>query len=225
VTEGVCASPTAGDGIALRPLGTSDLDAVAATHRAAFPDSALTRLGREAVRRYYEWQLLGPHDAAVFGAFQGSTLVGFCFGGTFRGATTGFIRRHRIYLASLVLTRPWLVANPLFRDRLKDGLAILSRSPDLARIGARTPKADPPPRQSFGILAIAVHPQWQRYGIGKLLMREAEQAARARQLTQMHLTVHPDNAAAVSFYEARDWTRVSHRGHWRGRMIKRLAPA
>lgn len=34
---------------------------VAGVHVAAFPSSALTRLGSEAVRRYYLWQIEGPH--------------------------------------------------------------------------------------------------------------------------------------------------------------------
>jgi ribosomal protein S18 acetylase RimI-like enzyme len=204
----------------VRPLVTSDLHSVAATHCAAFPDSALTRLGGEAVRRYYEWQLLGPHDAALFGAFHGSALVGFCCGGTFRGATSGFVRRHRAFLTWLVVTHPWLVVNPIFRERLKEAAAMLSHASAL--FAGDTHGAEPAPRKSFGILAIAVHPQWQRYGVGHLLMREAEQAARARQLTQMHLTVHPDNTAAVSFYESRRWTRVPSRGQWRGKMVKLL---
>ena len=31
----------------------------------SYSDRALSALGHEAVRRYYEWQLLGPHDSAA----------------------------------------------------------------------------------------------------------------------------------------------------------------
>ncbi len=74
-----------------RNLEAADLPALVEIHKAAFPDSALTRLGREAIRRYYEWQLIGPHDVVALGARQGPDLVGFCFGGTFRGATVGWV--------------------------------------------------------------------------------------------------------------------------------------
>ncbi|CAG0992531.1 hypothetical protein ANRL4_02561 [Anaerolineae bacterium] len=48
-------------------LTTSVLPFVVQIHRAAFPDSALTKLGAEAVRRYYLWLMTGPHDAVNVG--------------------------------------------------------------------------------------------------------------------------------------------------------------
>jgi hypothetical protein len=45
----------------IRDLTPTDLDAVAKLHLDAFTDRALTKLGQEAVRRYYEWQMAGPH--------------------------------------------------------------------------------------------------------------------------------------------------------------------
>ncbi len=83
----------------VRNLEVKDLPAVATVHKAAFPKSALTMLGTEAVRRYYEWQLLGPHESISLGAFLGPEVVGFCVGGIFRGAmisvASGMVaRRH-----------------------------------------------------------------------------------------------------------------------------------
>ena len=49
-------NPVASDLLVLN-LDVKDLPAVASVHMAAFPKSALTMLGTEAVRRYYEWQL------------------------------------------------------------------------------------------------------------------------------------------------------------------------
>ena len=57
------------------------LPGVAALHARAFPDSALTRLGLEAVRRYYEWQLQGPHDFHFIGVPDQTGLRGFAVGG------------------------------------------------------------------------------------------------------------------------------------------------
>lgn len=50
-----------------RPLSAPDLGQAVQIHRAAFPDSALTKLGAEAVCRYYLWLLTGPHDAVNVG--------------------------------------------------------------------------------------------------------------------------------------------------------------
>ena len=100
-----------------QPLILSDLPEVTDVHLAAFPDSALTHLGREAVRRYYEWQIVGPHDALNIGAFDDERLIGFCFGGVFRGALGGFLEKNRTFLILRVLTHPWLLFNSLFRER------------------------------------------------------------------------------------------------------------
>jgi len=51
-----------GSGVILRFIGGAALADVAKVHCRAFADAALTRLGCEAVRRYYLWQLEGPHE-------------------------------------------------------------------------------------------------------------------------------------------------------------------
>lgn len=78
----------------LTVLNHDDLPAVAAIHVAAFPDSALTALGVEAVRRYYAWQLDGPHEVFALGVdavqydndgtIANKQLIGYCFAGGFR---------------------------------------------------------------------------------------------------------------------------------------------
>ena len=168
----------------VRDLTQADLDAIALVHGAAFPDSALAKLGHEAVRRYYEWQLVGPHEGVALGASIDGRLAGFCFGGVFRSSMGGFLRRNRGFLALRVLARPWLLAAPLFRDRLVAGVAALTRGRGAAE-----------PRQavrSFGILAIAVDPELQGRGVGRRLMHASERIACTRGFDVMHLTVHPD---------------------------------
>src|SRR5688572_880630 len=82
-----------------RLLRCADLDQMAAIHMQAFPTSFLTALGHGAVRRYYQWQLEGPHDAVCLGIESDEQLAGFCLAGIFRGATGGFVRTYRPYLA------------------------------------------------------------------------------------------------------------------------------
>src|SRR6267378_4194115 len=113
--------------VLIRTLEGKDLPGVSMVHMLAFPESALTMLGTEAVRRYYEWQLVGPHDVAALGAFVNAELVGFCFGGIFRGAMSGFVRKNRKFLIGHVLAQPWLIRNPIFRDRLATGARVLKR--------------------------------------------------------------------------------------------------
>ena len=75
------------------------------------------------------------------------------------------------------------------------------------------------PRSSFGVLAIAVDPAVQGHGVGRELMASASAAATAAGFESMHLSVHPDNLQAVSFYESLGWRRAPEDdGGWVGRM-------
>jgi ribosomal protein S18 acetylase RimI-like enzyme len=206
--------------IEIRRLQESDLQATSQTHLLAFPESALTALGWEAVRRYYEWQLNGPHDVSALAAYRGNEMAGFCFGGIFRGAMSGFLQKNRNYLALRVITHPWLALNPLFRDRLATSLKILRRFSKPRPSSAQAVQANKPRKKSFGILSIAVNPNFQGQGVGKLLMLESEKIARQGSFEEMNLSVSTQNHQAIRFYEGLGWRKVSREGSWHGEMIK-----
>jgi len=204
-------------------LEAGDLPRVSEIHLAAFPKSALTMLGAEAVRRYYEWLLTGPHECLALGASVKADIRGFCFGGVFSGAMSGFLRRNRAFLFGRILSHPQLCMNPLFRNRATAGMRILrrfGRQPSSTLSSADHPASKPP--SPFGILAIAVHPDSNGRGIGKALMFEAEQTARRRDFKEMQLTVEMNNHRAVSFYESLSWTKILDQGEWHGEMRKAL---
>ena len=209
--------------VQLLMLEAADLPRVSEIHLAAFPNSALTMLGAEAVRRYYEWLLTGPHECLALGASVKKDIRGFCFAGVFSGAMSGFLRRNRAFLFGRILSRPWLGMNPLVRERAAMGLRVLRR---LGRQPSNTPTAAAltvaKPVSPFGILAIAVHPDSHGQGIGKALMFEAEHIARRRDFKEMQLTVEMSNHRAVSFYESLNWTKTLHQGAWHGEMRKAL---
>jgi ribosomal protein S18 acetylase RimI-like enzyme len=50
-------------------------------------------------------------------------------------------------------------------------------------------------------LGIAVHPDWQRRGIGRRMMEYLHGVARQRGATHVRLKVYPENRAALSLYE------------------------
>jgi ribosomal protein S18 acetylase RimI-like enzyme len=207
---------TRAPGLRIAPLSPADLPAVVALHTRAFPDAALTAFGPEALRRYYHWLLDGPHDAALTGAWQHQSLVGFCAAGVFRGAMSGFLRANRSYLAAHVLRHPRLVLSPLIRDRIAAALRITLRFSRLGRAAAASSASAP----SFGILSIATAPAVRGAGVGRALMAEAEGRARGTNHARMTLTVHPDNARAVYFYEQLGWTRTGE--PWTGAMTREL---
>jgi ribosomal protein S18 acetylase RimI-like enzyme len=203
----------------IRFLIIQDLPQVAEIHLATFPESFLSALGDEVVRRYYEWQLVGPHETTALGAFAQDTLQGFCFGGIFHGAMNGFLRTNRYYLIGKILTHPCVMMNSEFRQRMLRGWRLkVFRKVDLHPTVSPSPIA-----RHFGILSIGVDPKLKRQGIGKLLMEAAEEEARKRGHQEMRLTVDINNLVAISFYEKMGWGKYfSEDGSFHGAMRKLL---
>jgi ribosomal protein S18 acetylase RimI-like enzyme len=205
--------------IKIGELSVAHLPEIVAVHVQSFPRSATTRLGPEAVRRYYEWQFIGPHDAHYLGAWVDDQLGGFCFCGKFRGAMEGFLARNTWFLARQVLMRPWLLTSPEVRSAV---VAVVRRL--LPRSRKACP-AGPQPQEArrFGILATAVAPRCRRLGLGARMMEEAEKLAHKVGFEAMGLTVNPANEPAICFYKRLGWTPISDSGHWQGRMEKLLS--
>lgn len=209
-------------GFVITPIVEHSLVKVSDIHVAAFPCSALTQLGKESVRRYYEWQLLGPHDAVNLGAWLDGRLAGFCFGGIFNGALGGFLLKNRAYLAWRVLTHPWLLGNEMVRGRIALAGRVFQRQP---KVTYPTQSATPAQRL-FGILSIAVDPEIQGKHIGQALMQAEESAARERGFMGMNLSVAVDNTQAIGFYKKHGWVKIlDPQGNWQGRMEKRFSEA
>jgi ribosomal protein S18 acetylase RimI-like enzyme len=203
----------------VRAIVRSDLPRIAELHVEAFPDSVLGRLGSEAVRRNYEWQLDGPHELTALAGLSDGELCGFLFGGVFRGSTIGFVKREKWFLASQVIRHPSVLAGRLGRGRVKLALRLLTR-----RWSAPAPE-DPAsvPRRSFGVLAVAVDPHAQGRGVGRALMDVASDHACAAGFESMHLSVHPGNTQAVAFYRSLGWVELrGDDGTWTGRMTRQL---
>lgn len=197
----------------------TSIGSVVKIHLAAFPDSALTKLGAETVCRYYHWQLHGPHDCHAIAAFDDKQMLGFCFGGVFRGALGGFLQKNKSFLFWRVLLRPWLLFNEIFRDRLKTAFRSLRLFPKKKQVQKASVQTNPV--KSFSILSIAVDPATQAKGVGKVLMQAAEEEALRQGYDRMHLTVHPTNTNAVQFYLRVGWLKNDEEP-WVGGMYKIL---
>jgi len=207
--------------VRVRDAVVDDLAGVARLHLQAFPDSVLRELGEEAVRRNYRWQLEGPHDLTALVAVHSEDTLGFLFGGVFRGSTIGFVKAERWFLARRVLTHPRILLRGVGWNRVLLGTRLLLRRMPPGQ--SEMPEAVP--RRSLGILAIAVDPTAQGRGVGRALMEEATRRAVDQGFESMHLTVHPANATAVSFYQGLGWVPVPEAdGVWTGRMKLDLIP-
>ncbi len=119
--------------VQIREVRIADLPAIAELHRQAFPESVLGRLGSEAVRRSYAWQLDGPHELTALAGVVDGQIAGFLFGGVFRGSTIGFLRRDKWFLVGQVLRHPGVFVRGLGRDRHRSGPPAPRRPPSSAR--------------------------------------------------------------------------------------------
>lgn len=216
--RGGAASPSS-PAVEVVDLGPQDVDAIADLHVRAFPESELGRQGVESVRRNYRWQFDAPHDLTAIGVRDDGRLQGFLLGGTFRGATIGFVKREWRFLLVQGIRHPSTVLRSGGRARISSALRLLlRRRPPAPAPG--TPAA--PPVKRFGVLAIAVEPDAQGRGIGQALMAEAIVRARAGGYERMRLNVHPDNDRAVDFYERGGWERAPGPDGWTGSMERPL---
>lgn len=196
----------------IRKVLRSDLPCIAEIHRRAFPESFLTVLGQESVERYYAWLLTGPHETVALTAETKEKLLGFCFGGVFRGALSGFLRKNKGSLFISLATHPAVFFNPEAWKKIFQGLRVILKPQAAAAESHDRVK-------SFGILSVAVDPQVQSQGVGRGLMMESEKTAESLGYREMDLTVHVKNVKAVCFYEKLGWMR---REPWTGRMSKKI---
>jgi ribosomal protein S18 acetylase RimI-like enzyme len=209
--------------VLLRKIGLDDLSRVAKVHIEAFPESTLSKLGAGVVKRYYAWQLTGPHPTVrATAAYVGDRCVGFSFGGVFNGSVSGFIDRNLAVLVFAALLRPWVLMQRKYREQLFKGTKIRKKFRSRKNADAGNGHIQTPKIESFGILSVAVAPQYQRLRIGELLMHDAEEAAAQDGFKLMDLSVNPSNIKAIRFYEKHGWYKVPQGESWRGIMKKNL---
>ena len=67
-------------------------------------------------------------------------------------------------------------------------------------------------------LASAVARSARGHGVGARLVEEAARRAARGGFDRMELSVHPDNATAIRFYEGIGWRKIVAAGGWTGRM-------
>lgn len=207
--------------VVLKEITQDDLHNVASVHINSFPESALTKLGAQVVQRYYLWQLIGSHKKVrAVGAFIDRECTGFSFSGVFDGSISGFLDHNKAFLVKEIMFHPRLIFNSSFRKRLYSGVQLFKRFTKKKISSNDTFEKVKP--QSYGILSIAVSTNYQKLGIGKMLMLDAENEAIKCGYQRIRLTVNPDNEKAIRFYEKLNWQKSMQNNLWKGLMVKNL---
>ncbi|MFA7407280.1 MAG: GNAT family N-acetyltransferase [Anaerolineaceae bacterium] len=220
---------TAESALIIRFIEIEDINAVAAIHQASFHDRALTQLGPGSIKRYYYWLLTGFSDIFPLCVVdQKNNMLGYCFSGIYAGSFSGFLKAYKWYLMAVLITKPWLIFNSIVADRISLSIRTL-----LKILKKQTKKKEETTKNnkkqqesikttSLGILSIAVNPNYQRQGVGELLMREVECLALANGYSELHLSVEPENIPATKFYEKLGWYKIPSDSDWNGQMAKNL---
>jgi len=218
----------------VRRIEEPDLDVVVDVHMAAFPDSLVCRLGREAVVRQYRWLLYGPHtDAFGLVAEVDGEAAGTYLGGVYNGATTGYIQANLGFLAGSMARRPSLLFSEDYRAKARTGLRLLKRqirtprrlapastvvASEQATSAPAVPSGD---GTIFGHLVLGVHPRFQRRGIARSLMEEADHIVDRLGYRKTQLRVVPNNEAIIKLHESRGYVRqVTGERAWDGMMVR-----
>lgn len=209
-----------GNRFKIRELIYKDLVNVADIHLLAFPDSVLSQLGRKIIIKYYVWQLNPPNECLAVGAYEAEEMAGFCFSGVFSDAEVHFVIRNWYLTVPILLKKPSLFRqiDPIKRlsyifKALVKNLYSQQQKTHVLETGLK----------KYGILSIAVAPNYQRSGVGRLLMERVYVDARDKGHNQIRLSVHQDNNQAVQFYEKEGWTKyLDDTNKWSGVMIKKL---
>ncbi len=185
---------------------------------AAFPKSAITLLGAEAVRRYYDWLFVGPHDGVAVGTFEGDRLIGILFAGIYRGALTGYIKKNMMFLFTRLLRQPALLFHEDIRDDLRLGIRLVLPKA-LRPPAAPAQPSSLPDKRFFGSLSLAVHPEYR--GLAAIQMiREIERIAQEHGYDGVRLTTHPSNVTTTRLYTMLGYEKVMHGEVWTGGLFR-----
>ena len=199
-------------------LKIKDLGQAARIHIKSFPKSLLSVIGEESIIRYYEWQFKSGAKIYPIGLYVNNKLAGYCIGGVFKAAMGGFIARNKVFLIIQILRNPSILLmgkflkNIFYIIKLSIYFTIKRNIPD---------NNEGESKKYFGILAIAVDPEYQNNGFGKILLSRSEAYASENKFTHMRLTADIENENTIRFYESNGWTK-NNNDNWSGQMIKEI---
>ncbi|MEO8502738.1 MAG: N-acetyltransferase [Acidobacteriota bacterium] len=117
-----------------------------------------------------------------------------------RGALAGDIEALTAFEALVFVDEPHRISERQWRDlvRRAPGLTVLALSAaDLAGVLVLSSRG-----RTLRILSLGVHPRFRRQGVGRVLLQQAEAAARSIGLVRIRLEVRADNLGAIALYEA-----------------------
>ncbi len=198
----------------------NDLSEITRCHRAAFPHSLATALGRRYCAHMLSWYLSTDKTFLFHIEDENGRCAGYCGGmisdGTLGTGSASGMAQHTFKAALWAFaTHPWVLFHPEVRAKwpllwknllMKLGLRKkVHFSQEQKQQMAQDPHA--------GLVVIGVDPAYQGKGYGSLLLKEFERrAVEDYGVRKLQLTVLADNAQAIRAYERNGWERGEVKG-------------
>jgi ribosomal protein S18 acetylase RimI-like enzyme len=195
----------------------SELLALAKCHRAAFPNSLASALGRRYCAQMLSWYLSSNKTFLFHIEDDSGKCAGYCGGmisdGTLGTGSASGMAQYSFYPALWAfITHPWVIFHaevrnkwPLLRKNLAMRLGLRKKvhfNQEQKKQLAKDPQA--------GLVVIGVDPAYQGKGCGSILLKEFERRSLEDYgMKKLQLTVRTDNTQAILAYERNGWLKTS----------------
>lgn len=188
---------------------SADLQKLAECHKRAFRNSLSSKQGNRFRSKMLEWYILSDRGV-MFHICDGDQIVAYCGGIiTTEPGMLGAISSISQYAFNdfvlSYLLRPWLLFHP---ENLKKWRYILRNI--LCKFKLRKAKnGNKVKKENFrpfmGLVVIGVDPNYQRMGLGTLLLQEFELLGRKNTVHHIQLSVISSNLQAINAYQKNGW--------------------
>lgn len=194
----------------VREIESKDVPGAARLHRIVFPEYFLTHMGQWVVEAFYS-EFVERRGNYGYVAICGKELVGSVLGTLdYQRCFSRFYRRYFPRLALALVGR--LVMDPYIRRHLasrtahvRQALRSVAARRRQVSVAAELVAADQAPAH---LLSIGVHPDQMGSGLAEQLVGRYCDALWEGGWGHVSLSVRPENARAIAFYERTGWRRV-----------------
>jgi ribosomal protein S18 acetylase RimI-like enzyme len=195
----------------IREIESKDVPGAARLHRVVFPEYFLTHMGQGLVERFYS-EFVDCDGNYGYVAICGKEMVGAVIGTLdYQRCFTQFYRRHFPRLALTLVGR--IIVDPYIRRHLVSRMVHVRQA--LHSIAARRQQVSvaaesPAPDQTLAhLLSIGVHPVQRSSGLAEQLVDRYCDALWEDGWQCVDLSVRPQNARAIAFYEKTGWQQIA----------------
>ena len=179
------------------PFNESDVVALAPIHLTAFKGYMNASMGINYVKGFLNWFIHYPETITLKASFD-NQLCGYVV-----GAPIGYdkyINKDLFQTAMVgILTHPLVLLHENFTRAAKAKLLMIMGKKPVKKV------IENPPGKGISLVGICVAPSFNGKGVGKAIMSQFEESARALGMQYMRLSVYRTNTTARNLYEKAGW--------------------